>query len=176
MKTQQLRQIIREEIIEIYKSHGYKKSVKEAVKLFENFDLSNDKWRNWAINKNVGLTYDDLSGYERNFVDKISDYINKYFGSAFDKANREAFPNQIPAGFDKQRLTIIGLDYKTIVDISDYLEREFGEDKFLTLDASGIHFGKIENIYPSHYRLYLNPLYIEKFEKEAIKFYDKLKI
>jgi len=139
--------------------------------LKENFDLSNDKWRNWAIRKNEGLTYNDLSGNDRIFVDKISDYINNEFGGAFDRANREALPNQIPAGFDKQKLTIIGLDHRTIEYISDSLEREFGEDKFLTLDASGIHFGKIKNIYPSHYRLYLNPLYIKQFEEEATQFY-----
>jgi len=148
--------------------------------LNENFDLSNDKWRNWAISKNEGLRYDDLSGYERNFVDKISDYINKNFGSAFDRASRQSYQNygtnSVPAGFNKKTLTINGLDRKTVEWISELLAQEFGKNKFLTVDGTGSHFYKIEGIIGNYYRLCLNPLYIEKYEKEALQFHHEYNI
>ena len=142
--------------------------------LNENFDLSNDKWRNWAISKSQGLKYDDLSGYERNFVDKISDYINKNFGSDFDRVNKTIRNRDtVLAGFDKKTLGINGLDRKDIEWVSELLAREFGKDKFITVDASGTHFIKLEYIIGNFYKLVLNPLYIEKYEKEALQFHDQ---
>ena len=147
--------------------------------LNENFDLSNDKWRNWAISKNQSMRYDDLDSYEKSFIDKISDYINKNYGSAFDRASRQSYQNyqsnSVSAGFNKQTLTINGLDERSINDLSKYLDREFGKDKFLTVDASGTHFIKIERMggNGAYYKLYLNPLYIKKYEKEALQFYNQ---
>jgi hypothetical protein len=145
-------------------------------RLNENFDLSNNEWRNWAISKNQSMRYDDLDSYEKSFVDKISDFINNNYGSAFDRASRQSYQNYqsngVSAGFNKQTLTINGLDERSIDDLSGHLDREFGKDKFLTVDVTGTHFIKIERLGGNYYKLYLNPLYIKKYEKEALQFYD----
>ena len=141
--------------------------------LNENFDLSNSKWRNWAISKNESMRYDDLDSYEKSFVDKISDFINKNYENTFHKINTTSSPNSAPAGFNKKTLTVNGLDQRSIDSLSKYLDQEFGKEKFLTVDATGTHFIKLEQIIGNYYKLILNPLYIKKYEKEALQFYDK---
>jgi hypothetical protein len=144
-------------------------------RLNENFDLSNNEWRNWAISKNQSMRYDDLDSYEKSFVDKISDFINNKYESKFQEYNTNKYSSTPPAMFNKQNLTVEnGLNRKDIEDLSEYLDKEFGE-KFITADVSGSHFIKLEGIVGNYYKLLLNPLYIKKYENEAREFYDETK-
>jgi len=140
--------------------------------LIENFYLSNDKWRNWAISKNESITYNDLDSPEKYFVDQISDFINNQYESTFREYNAYKPTNSLPAMFDKQNLTVIGLNRKDIENLSDDIKNKFG-DRFITADVSGNIFIERERVFPPHYKLLLDPLFIKKYEKEAYEFYDE---
>jgi len=149
------------------------KRMQKLAGINENFDLSNDEWRNWAINKNKELTYNDLDGFEKSFVDKISDFINSTYMSKFQEYNANKYSDSPPAMFDKQNLTVIGLGGRDIQNLSDDIENKFG-DKFITDDTNDRHFIKLKQpAFPISYKLLLNPLFIKKYNKEAQQFYDK---
>jgi len=150
----------------------FKRMQKLAGILNENFDLSNDQWRDWAISKNKNLTYNDLDGPEKSFVDQISDFINNTYKFKFQEYNANKLSNSPPAMFDKQNLTVNGLNGKDIQNLSNDIKNKFG-DKFITADLSGTHFIKLEQILGDYYKLILNPLFIKKYEKEAQQFYNK---
>ena len=146
---------------------------KSDTQLNESFDLSNDKWRHWAISKNEELTYDDLDSHEKSLVDQISYFINNAYHSEFQEYNANKYSGSPSASFDKQDLTVKnGLNRKDIQNLSEYLDKEFGE-KFITADASGSHFIKLEGIVGNYYKLLLNPLFIKKYKKEAADFYHQ---
>lgn len=146
----------------------------------ENFDY--DKWRNWAISKNKDLTYSDLDGTEKSFVDEISDFINKTYEHKFTEFNRNKYNSTPPAKFNKERLEVQnGLSKRDIEDLSEYLDRKFGTNdvgikvkKFITVDGSGSHFLRDEKKIGNYYKLILDPLFIKKYEKEAYKFYEEV--
>jgi len=145
---------------------------KSDTQLTESFDLSNDSWRNWAISKTKNLTYDDLDSHEQSFVDQISDFINDTYSYKFQEYNVNRYSNAPPAGFNKQLLRVEnGLSRKDIVNLSEDLDTRFNKDKFLTIDESGTHFIKLEQILGDYYKLILDPLFIKKYEKEAKDFY-----